>query len=481
VQCARRAASGQLLSVPSVRTIRIRPAAGGMNQDHPDIEDALARVDALRTEIEEERPIDPDRLGLAMQRLRLEWTYHSNAIEGNSYGYGETLALLMEGVTAHGKPLKDALDIQRHREVLSYLEGVVHGEEFLSLSDIRGMHRMLMGESYTVIVERPDGTRGPREERGGAFKQHPNHVLTPTGEVHYYATPVQTPALMQDLVDWYRGEWPKVERGELHPVLFAGDFHHRFVYIHPFADGNGRLGRILMNLILMRRGYVPAVFRQERKGAYYAALNQADIGDIVPITLFVAEEITATMQLFLSALRGEPDPKAFDRRLAILEHEINTTVPRPEEPRPIILARFATQFVLPLIFRVSDRVVGLGRLFGHVAEVFLTTNSEGKQTLERQNLEEGDWASFVNQWQLTGFNADPSFSISIRITGTAGNADFSLQFVMSPITSKSHFQRSYSLEFPPPLSEAYQVADDIADIALMTIDNRFREKDQTSG
>ncbi|MEO1630224.1 MAG: Fic family protein [Bacteroidota bacterium] len=286
-----------------------------------DLAPILARIDAQRAEIDALRPLPADQLGRAMQRLRLEWTYHSNAIEGNQLTYGETRALLLHGVTAQGKPLKDHLDIKGHREALDYLERFVQSKEPLALTNVRELHRLLLGDTYEIEVEEPDGRRSKRTKDGGAFKDHPNNVRTATGEIHYYATPEETPARMTDLIDWLRDEQAHVEDGTLHPVVYAAAFHHRFVAIHPFPDGNGRMARLLMNLVLMRAGYVPAVVRQQAREAYYGVLAQADGGELEPFTAFVADELAATMTLFLRALRGEPDPDEFDRRIALLEQE----------------------------------------------------------------------------------------------------------------------------------------------------------------
>ena len=257
-----------------------------------------------------------------MQRLRLEWTYHSNAIEGNSLDYGETRALLMHGVTAHGKPLRDHLDIRQHREAIDYLEAFVRSEEPLTLAVVRELHKLVKGETYEVTTETEDGERTVRTVKGGEFKQRPNHVRTATGETHYYASPEETPARMTDLVDAFRQAQAEVEAGELHPLIAAAALHHEFVAIHPFPDGNGRVARVLMNLLLMRAGYPPAVVCTERKDTYFGALAQADAGDGEPFALFVAEELESTMQLYLRALRGEPDPDAFSRRVAVLKKQV---------------------------------------------------------------------------------------------------------------------------------------------------------------
>ena len=167
--------------------------------DSPRTRAALDRADALRADLDAMRPLDADRLGAAMPRLRIEWTYHSNAIEGNSLDYGETRALLMHGVTAAGKPLKDHLDIQGHREALGFLEAVVQSREPLTLVAVREMHKLLLGEPYHSWAETPDGQRVRRTITPGEFKTQSNHVVTVTGETHYYARPEEVPALTQDL------------------------------------------------------------------------------------------------------------------------------------------------------------------------------------------------------------------------------------------------------------------------------------------
>jgi len=393
------------------------------------LRDALARVDALRDEIEALRPLPADALGRAMQRLRLEWTYHSNAIEGNSLDYGETRALLLHGVTAHGKPLKDHLDIRRHREVLDFLEEFVRSHEPLRLVDVREFHRLLMGDTYEVHAETPDGQRITREERGGEYKTHPNHVRTATGEIHYYATPEETPARMQDLMNAYSGWREQVEQGELHPLVAAASLHHGFVEIHPFPDGNGRLSRILMNLLLMRAGYPPAVIRQENRAAYFGALAEADAGNLEPFTRFVADELAVTMELYLRALRNEHDPDAFSRRVALLKREVEIA-PTGSEFDTEQRARLADTFVLPLLEATTQRVRALQEVFGNASEHLRVTDARGKDHYGGQEtlttLREGNWLFFKALWSLSGLRIEPHFSMDIRYEGRIHDSHFEL-------------------------------------------------------
>lgn len=391
----------------------------------------LERVDALRAELDAMRPLDPDRLGAAMQRLRIEWTYHSNAIEGNSLTYGETRALLMHGVTADGKPLKDHLDIKGHREALDYLEQVVQSREPLTLASIREMHGLLLGEPYETWAETPDGQRVRRTITPGEFKTMPNHVRTETGETHYYARPEEVPALMQDLMDLVRDGWADVEGGAVHPVVFASDVHHRFAAIHPFDDGNGRMARLLMNLVLMRAGYPPAVLRQQNRRAYYGALAAADGGDLEPLVRFVTDELAATLELYLRALRGDPDPDIFDRRLALLKREVEMRDERKGRP-PAALVQLVALFLSPFLERLTQGFAALPPLFDTFVESQGGyTAADGQQYLPGSQLVHQlgtvEWTSFVRAYCLERYVSDASQNLTLEVTGAVEDGLVSLR------------------------------------------------------
>ena len=381
------------------------------------------RVRALRDELDAMRPLDVEQVGKAMQRLRLEWTYHSNAIEGNSLTYDETRALLMHGVTAQGKPLKDHLDVKGHREALDFLERFVRAEEPLTLAAVREIHRVLLGEPYEAVAETPDGQRTRRTITPGEFKTQPNHVVTGTGETHYYARPEETPALMQDLVDDYRAGWSQVEAGGVDAVAFAADLHHRFAAIHPFDDGNGRMARLLMNLVLMRAGYPPAVIRQENRPAYYGALAEADAGSLDALVRFVASELEATLDLYLRTLRGEPDPTAFSRRVALLKKEVETSGGAVERS-PEALARITREFVVPFVRRVHQGWRELTPLFSESTEIKTYTKRNGQAQSATGGVADDlvgvDWTSFKQGLTLKGYVEAPAQNVYLEVRGHSG-------------------------------------------------------------
>jgi Fic family protein len=261
----------------------------------------LSEVDKIKKELDALRPLSREVEGRVMQKLKLEWNYHSNAIEGNKLTYGETYTFLMYGLTAKGKPFKDHLDIKGHDEAIKFLISLAKEDVDLTEVDIRNLHKVILVESYESPAITLDGQKTHKIIGVGEYKKMPNHVKTPTGETHYYATPEDVPILMGELVGFIN----LVKRNQkIHPSVLAAFFHHRFVEIHPFDDGNGRLGRILMNLVLMQHGFPPAIIKLKERTDYYAALGQADKNEYEPIVEFVAEALLDSMNLYLKAAKG---------------------------------------------------------------------------------------------------------------------------------------------------------------------------------
>ena len=281
----------------------------------------ITRVDQLRAEIDALRPIDAEQEARVMQMFRLDWNYHSNAIEGNTLTLGETRAFLLHGITAKGKPFRDYLDIKGHNEAIAYLEQLVGGQEVLTEAAIRELHKILLVEPYDVDAVTPDGWPTRRRVAIGQYKTAPNHVRTSTGEMHYYATPEETPARMGDLMAWLRRE---LASGVLHPLVLAATFHYRFVAIHPFDDGNGRMARLLMNLTLMQLGYVPIVIRLESRTDYLLALEKADAGELADFVEMVGEALIGSLERYLRAARHQSleEPGEFEHRVLRLHEQL---------------------------------------------------------------------------------------------------------------------------------------------------------------
>ena len=282
--------------------------------------DFIKQLEQKKQVVDKNRPLSKDLESRIFQKLKLDWNYNSNAIEGNSFTYGETVALLMEGITAKGKPLKDALDIKGHNDAIQFMLDMIKGKRQLNESDIRNLHKLILGTEYENPSLGVFGKVVGKKVNVGTYKTMPNHVLTSTGETHYYATPEETPAKMTELVSWFN---ENANNKEVNPVVLASLFHHRFVAIHPFDDGNGRMTRILTNFILMKFGYPISVIKNEEKKSYYAALSQADRGEVLPFVELMAETIIHSLDIYIKGINGEDinDPDDLDKEIELFRKE----------------------------------------------------------------------------------------------------------------------------------------------------------------
>ena len=263
----------------------------------------LETIDRLKNELDALRPLPPDVVAQVEQKLRIESTYHSNAIEGNSLTLNETRDLILNGRPAPWKPTRDHLDIQGHDHAFKAIERAVRYEEQLTEVFIRNLHRMLLMEPYESAAMTPEGRRTKRLISLGNYKSVPNNVRTSTGETYCFTPPEQVKPAMSDLIDWYRDR----EASGKHPVIIAAAFHYRFVRIHPFDDGNGRMARLLMNLILTKHGYTVSIVQTDERERYLHALELADENeDLSQFIDYIASCCIYPMNVYLRAACGEP-------------------------------------------------------------------------------------------------------------------------------------------------------------------------------
>lgn len=231
-------------------------------------------IDDLYKEWQSLQPLkkgDQERLN---QKFMLEFNYNSNHIEGNTLTYGQTELLLLFGRVSGDAKMKDLEEMKAHNVALKMMETeAMIKEKPLTETFIRQMHRTMLREDYTVWRKLPGGEQASYVVHAGQYKTRPNSVITATGERFEYASPEETPALMADLVQWYNTE---EQQGKMTPIELAAVFHYRYIRIHPFEDGNGRIARLLVNYILIRHNYPMIVIQSKKKSAYLQALSMAD-------------------------------------------------------------------------------------------------------------------------------------------------------------------------------------------------------------
>jgi Fic family protein len=287
--------------------------------------DILQSIDALKEVAGALRPVAPDRLQALNQKLRLDWNYNSNAIEGNTLTLSETRMLLLHDYHMGNKLGRHYEEIKLHDHVLLTLEELVRQNEPMTEVLIRSLHHELMGDEYFVKANDSLGNVINVKGKPGEYKVKANGVnrIVNGKEIFVpFKTPDEVRAEMPELIRWYRAE---EEKAGLHPVMLAAIFHFRFVTLHPFDDGNGRMSRILMNMILMRSGYVPAIIRMAERPQYLSTLAQAqDGGTIEPFIELVANDTKRSLELLIKAAKGESieEPDDLDKEIELLKQKI---------------------------------------------------------------------------------------------------------------------------------------------------------------
>lgn len=216
------------------------------------------KIDEKKALLDSKRPLNSRALENLKRYFDVELTYNSNAIEGNTLTITETKVILEDGLTVgHGKSMREHLEVINHKEAIDYIDDIVSKDLDISERVIKDLHY--------IILKSIDN------ENAGEYRK--SNVLI-SGSRHKPVEHFLVRERMIDLIDWYREN-----KDKLHPVKLAAEFHFKYVYIHPFIDGNGRSARLLMNLILMRNGYPITVIKTENRDVYMKALEKASVDD----------------------------------------------------------------------------------------------------------------------------------------------------------------------------------------------------------
>jgi len=313
-------------------------------------------IDQLKRKLDSYRPIPAEKILAVQQKFRIDWTYHSRSIEGATLTLSETAFFITQGMTSRGKPLAEYLETQNHMEAISYLEDLVKGDIELTERVVKDLHAILFeGIDHMYI----GSTRKKLEP--GNYKYDNNHVLLPDGSIHHFTDHLQVPGEMESLISWYEGN-----EGKLHPIATAAIFHHRLTAIHPFTDGNGRVARLAMNLILLKKGYTPAIIKNEEREDYYNTLRAADGGDDAPFISLVEKEVTNTMVTMINVIEGKDAYSVkdlrrrldhFSRNLESLEKDVGKYSKDIEQERHKTLEEIPRRVEKLASDLISDRAI----------------------------------------------------------------------------------------------------------------------------
>ena len=222
----------------------------------------LIKIDDLKLDLDGLRPMKDENQSRLWEKLRLEWNYNSNHIEGNTMTYGDTELLLRLGddFRAQNNTLKEVNEMRAHDTAIFILrDWAKENDRKLTEKDIRDLNKLILVKDFYADAQTTSGNPARRKIKVGQYKEFPNHVRLKSGEVFRYAEPNEVPAKMHELVDWYN------QNQDEHPLILAAFLHYEFVLIHPFDDGNGRVSRLLMNYHLMKNNYPPLIIKSRDK------------------------------------------------------------------------------------------------------------------------------------------------------------------------------------------------------------------------
>ncbi len=249
------------------------------------------KLTKLKEQLDTFRPLAAALARNLDEWFKVELTFTSNAIEGNTLTRRETALVIEKGLTVGGKSLREHLEATNHAKALDFVPSLVGKKPSqLSANDILAIHEVIL--------------RGIDDDHAGYYRSVPVRI---SGSRVVLPNPRKVPDLMDEFQSWLRS------KHGLHPVAFAGEAHYRLVTIHPFVDGNGRTARLLMNLILMMHGCPPAIIRKRDRLAYIAALENAQTGGTkTDYEKLIAKAAERSLDLYLKAVQGETATDDFD-------------------------------------------------------------------------------------------------------------------------------------------------------------------------
>jgi len=242
----------------------------------------FSKIDRLKTTIDKIRPFEGDMLAQLQAYFRIGLTYSSNALEGNTLTISETKVLLEDGLTVGGKPLRDTYEAIGHAKAYDFMFTLLRKNE-ITEQDILTMHKLFYHEIDA--------------KQAGKYRTRPVFI---TGSAHAVCPPADIQKEMTALVKWI-----KEECKNLHPAQFAAELHLRFIFIHPFIDGNGRVARLLMNTALIQAGYTIAIIPPVLRAEYIRLLERART-DAGPFMEFIVSQVFETQKEIIKLLGIKP-------------------------------------------------------------------------------------------------------------------------------------------------------------------------------
>lgn len=328
------------------------------------LEQLNKRIEELYKQWLSLQPLNQKKNERLWRKIQLEWNYNSNRIEGNTLTYNETKLLIIHGEVEGSHPMRDLEEMKAHDLAVEKVRELAGDKEHdLTEADIRSLNLLILKEPFWKEAETPDGQPTRKQILPGQYKTQPNHVRTSTGEIFEFAIPEEVPAKMQELMEWFK---ESVKSPPASIASFLAQLHHRFILIHPFDDGNGRIVRLLLNYVLIRFGYPPFVIKNRDKKTYFSALRKADAGNMDALTVYLGKTLISWLEIGIKAAKGEDisELEDIDKEVDIFVREKKAKGLQEQKPlSKQIKKELCEQLLIPLLETFKNQFTEFKDLF----------------------------------------------------------------------------------------------------------------------
>lgn len=274
------------------------------------------RIKEKRAKLDKLRPLSPALVARLREQIIIEWTYNSNAIEGTKLSLKETELVIEQGLTIKGVPIKDHLEAINHKEAILFLEELVKTKKFK-------INALLIRQTNQLVLNKID------KDNAGKYRAVQVKI---TGASYNLPYPAQIPVEMKLFENWLSDK-----KNQKDIIDYASLAHFKLVNVHPFIDGNGRTARLLMNLILINKGFPPTVILTTERAKYYETLHLANKGEYKPFVDFIGRCVERSLTWYLDAVLPE-NKKGHKDKWALLS-EITDKTPYSQEYLSLLARR----------------------------------------------------------------------------------------------------------------------------------------------